>query len=358
MSDHYLEPEHLALRAQARAAAAARLAAEPPPHETADEVDARTRALARWLGEAGLAAEVVPAAYGGARAAVSSRALCVVREELAARDGLADFAFAMQGLGSYPVTLAGSDAQRRALLPPVARGDTLCAFDGEKHLISNAGVATLYVVFAVTDPAAGKRGLSAFVVHPDDPGFRVAARQEAMSPHPLGVLRFDACRLPAGRLLGAPGDGLRLALATLEVFRPTVGAAAVGMARRALDEAVAHVKSRAQFGAPLAALQGVQFLLADSAVDLEASRLLVLRAARARDLAAPGERHELWSAAAKLHATEAASRVIDRAVQLHGGAGVLRGAVVERLYREHRALRIYEGASEVQRAVIARALLK
>jgi acyl-CoA dehydrogenase len=279
------------------------------------------------------------------------------------------------------VLLGGSEALRRELLPAVAEGRALFAFaltesgagsdvaglatsaraegdayvlDGEKRFISNAGVATHYTVFARTAP--GAKGISAFVVPADAPGLRIRHRMRLLGDHPIGEIELRGCRVPAGARLGAEGDGMRLALGTLDVFRLTVGAAAVGMARRALDEAVAYSQNRQQFGGPLSALQGVQFLLADSAAELEASRLLVLRAAAALDSGAPRVTYE--AAVAKLFATEAAQRIVDRSVQVHGGNGLVKGHPVERLYRDVRALRIYEGASEVQKLVIARQLLQ
>lgn len=324
---------------------------------------------------------LVPAAYGGAGETIDVRAVCVVREELAYRNAAADSLFAVQGLGSHPVLLGGSDAQKRELLPRVAAGTALFAFglteagagsdvaaiatsarrdgdayvlDGEKRFISNAGVATHYAVFARTAP--GPKGLSAFVVPADAPGFRVRERMQLLGDHPIGELELSGCRVPANARLGEEGHGMRLALGTLDVFRATVGAAAVGMARRALDEAVSYSKARKQFGAPLADLQGVQFLLAESAVELDAARLLVHRAAAVRDGGAPRVTYE--AAVAKLFATESAQRIIDRSLQIHGGNGVVRGHPVERLYRDIRALRIYEGATEVQKVVIARQLLQ
>jgi acyl-CoA dehydrogenase len=307
------------------------------------------------------------------------RALCVLREEIAYRSAALDSIFAVQGLGSHPVHLAGTAAQKAELLPKVAKGSALFAFalseshagsdvaalscaaarDGDsyvlrggKRFISNAGIATHYTVFARTAP--GPKGISAFVVPADAPGFKVTP-MSVMADHPIGELSFDVCRVPASARLGDEGAGMRLALGTLDVFRCTVGAAAVGMAQRALDEATAYAKSRMQFGAPLADLQGVQFLLAESATELDAARLLVHRAAATKDAGA--ERVTYEAATAKLFATEAAQRIIDRSLQIHGGNGVVKGFAVERLYRDIRSLRIYEGASEVQKVVIARHLL-
>ncbi len=291
---------------------------------------------------------------------------------------LVDFAFALQGLGSGPLSLFGSAAQRRDYLPRVAAGRAIAGFalseaaagsdvgamratarrdgagyvlDGQKTWISNAGIADFYVVFCRL-PAGGDRSYAAFVVDADTPGLRVGERLEVIAPHPLGTLELEGCRVPAGALVGEPGRGLRVALATLDVFRPTVGAAALGLARRALDEALAHVRRREVFGQPLAGHQLTQARLADMATAIDASALLVYRAAWARDRGGTA-RVTREAAMAKLFATEAAQRVVDDAVQLLGARGVQAGAPVERLYREVRALRIYEGTSEIQRLVIA-----
>ncbi len=364
-----LSPAHIALRDKARGAYA-RL--EP----TADTTDAqRIRALV----ELGCHRYLVPAELGGALPAVDVRSLCVLREELGYRDAATDSLFAVNGLGSHPVLLAGDAAQKRALLTRVADGSALFAFAltepeagsdvaalatratptaggytlrGEKRFISNAGVATHYTVFART--SEGNKGITAFVVPAEARGLRVTP-MTMMGEHPIGELHLDDVAVPAEARIGPEGAGLRLALGTLDVFRSTVGAAAVGMARRALDEALAYTQRRKQFGAPLSEQQAVQFLLAESATELEAARLLVHKAAATKDGGA--ERVTYEAAVAKLFATEAASRVIDRALQVHGGNGVVRGFVVERLYRDIRALRIYEGASEVQKLVIARQLL-
>ena len=337
----------------------------------------RTRRAARRLAEAGLLAHCVPPP-GQDRLDV--RALTLTREALAWADGVLDTAFAMQGLGSYPITLAGSDAQRARYLPGVLSGERLGAFaltepgagsdvaslalratrrgdryvlDGEKTFISNAGVAAQYVVFCKTDPAAGRRGISALIVEPDDPGLSVEPI-EVIAPHPIGRLRFEGCEVPVDRLLGAEGQGFKLAMRTLDAFRNTVAGAAVGIARRALDEALHHATTRVQFGGPLIDQQQVAAYLADSATELDAARLLVFRAAHAKDTR--DGRLSAEVAMGKLFATEAAQRIVDRAVQIHGGLGVTRGVAVERLYREVRALRIYEGTSEIQRVIIAGAL--
>ncbi|MER2559538.1 MAG: acyl-CoA dehydrogenase family protein [Myxococcaceae bacterium] len=336
--------------------------------------------LAQAVAALGFYPYLVPKAFGGAAASVEVMSICVLREELAYRNAAADSLFAVQGLGSHPVLLAGSDAQKQTLLGQVAKGTALFAFaltepeagsdvaalstravktaegwklTGHKRFISNAGVATHYTVFART--AEGTKGISAFVVPATTPGFRVSKQMELMGEHPIGELELKDCLVPHDALLGEEGAGMKLALSTLDVFRSTVGAAAVGMARRALDEALSYVKTRKQFGAPLAELSAVQALLADCAVELEASRLLVHMAATTKD---QGQARVTYEAAVcKLFATEAAQRIIDRCLQVHGGNGVVKGFAVERLYRDVRALRIYEGASEVQRLVIARHLL-
>ncbi|MBV9637514.1 MAG: acyl-CoA dehydrogenase family protein, partial [Methylobacteriaceae bacterium] len=311
------------------------------------------------------------------------RSLCLIRETLAYHAGLADFAFAMQGLGTGPITLFGSTEQRRRYLPAVAAGKMIAAFalsepeagsdvaalacqavpdgpnhvriSGEKTWISNGGIADFYIVFCRTGEGRGTKTLSAFVVDADTPGLDVAERIATIAPHPLARLRFDACRVPLQHRIGADGEGFKIAMATLDVFRATVGAAALGFGRRALDEALGHAARRKIFGGALADLQMVQGLIADMVADVDAAALMVYRAAWTKDNGAPRVTRE--AALAKLVATEAAQRVIDHAVQLHGGHGVRVGSKVEELYREIRALRIYEGASEVQKIVIARQAL-
>ncbi|MEZ4427733.1 MAG: acyl-CoA dehydrogenase family protein [Nannocystaceae bacterium] len=356
------------------------------PVDDSDE-DAATRAYIDRLAAAGLLRLVVPEAFGGAAPEVSSTALCITRQWLARESGALDSAFVLQGLGSYPVTSAGGDALKAALLPRVAEGAVICAFaltepeagsdvqalqttahpepggdvvlEGEKRFITNAGVADSYVVFAREGVAADstapeRKSYGAFWVPGDAPGLSVR-RSKVMAPHPIGAVHLDGVRVPAAHRLGAPGDGLRIALGTLDVFRVSVGAAALGLADRALAETVAHLRERVQFGKPLAAQQGLQFALADVATEHVAAQLLVYRAAAARDrgIATPDQ-----AAMAKMYATESAQRTIDRAVQSLGGLGVTVGSVPERLYREIRALRIYEGTTEIQKLVIARALLR
>jgi alkylation response protein AidB-like acyl-CoA dehydrogenase len=375
----FFDAAHRSLAAQADAWARSHLSAAAHA-----DVDAACRALVRELGAAGLLRWCVPSDFGGALPAVDSRALCLLRETLAWHDPLADFALAMQGLGSGAITLAGSTAQKQAILPRVARGEAVMAFalsepdagsdvgamrcaarrdgahwvlDGEKTWISNGGIADVYTVFARTDPTArGARGISAFIVPADAPGLAVAERIDVIAPHPLARLTFRDCRIPATALLGEEGGGFKLAMATLDIFRASVAAAALGMARRALHEALAFARARPMFGATLADLQTTQARLADMATAIDAAALLTYRAAWTRDVR--GRRATREAAMAKMTATESAQQVIDAAVQLFGGRGVRRGEIVERLYREIRALRIYEGATEVQKLVIARDLLR
>ena len=310
------------------------------------------------------------------------RTLCLIRETLARHDGLADFAFAMQGLGTGAISLFGTPAQRGRWLPETRAGRAISAFalseprsgsdvanmdlaaardgdtyvlDGQKTWISNGGIADIYTVFARTGEAPGARGLSAFLVPADTPGLGVAERLEVVAPHPLARLRFESCRLPADALIGRPGDGFKIAMSVLDVFRSTVAAAALGFARRALDESLARAATRELFGAPMSELQMVQGHLADMALNVDAAALLTYRAAWAKDSGRSRVTRE--AAMAKLFATDRAQEVIDAAVQIHGGDGVRRGHIVERLYREIRALRIYEGASDVQKVIIARQTL-
>jgi acyl-CoA dehydrogenase len=347
------------------------------------DVDASCRTLVRQMGQAGVLRHCVPAAFGGAQPQLSSRALVVCRETLARHDGLADFAFAMQGLGSGPITLAGSPAQQAQWLPQVAQGSCITAFaltepqagsdvaamqcsaaatkdgyvlNGEKTWISNGGIADVYCVFARTGPGPGTSGISAFVVPAATPGLEIAERLHVMAPHPLARLRFNNCQVSKTQLLGAEGQGFKLAMRTLDIFRSSVAAAALGFARRALDEALVHTQKRRMFGQTLADFQLTQATLGDMATDIDAAALLTYRAAWQRDTDPTG-RHSQVAAMAKLVATENAQRVIDRALQLHGGGGVQVGTAVESLYREIRALRIYEGASEVQRLIIGKAVL-
>jgi acyl-CoA dehydrogenase len=354
------------------------------PQLVAGNVDESCRRLVRALGEAGWLRAVVPRAYGGLNDSLDVRTLCLAREILAWHEGLADFAFAMQGLGSGSISLYGSDALKARYLPPVCAGRQLAAFaltereagsdvsaigttavpdghahvriDGMKTWISNGGIADHYVVFARTGEAPGARGLSAFVVDADNPGLSIAARIDVIAPHPLATLRFEGCRVPLSQRLGAPGAGFKVAMATLDIFRSTVAAAALGLGRRAQHEALQRAATRRLFGGLLGDLQLTQAALADNAAELDAAALLIYRAGWTKDSGAARITRE--SAIAKMYATEAAQRVIDRAVQIFGGNGVRVGVKVEALYRHVRALRIYEGATEVQKIVIARDLLK
>ena len=346
------------------------------------DVDACCRMLVRELGRAGLLDAAVAPAEGDA-AEIDSRAVCLARETLAWRDGLADFAFAMQGLGSGALAIAGSPELRALVLPKARSGEWLAAFalsekeagsdvaalacaarrdgdayviDGEKTWISNGGIADFYTLFARTGEAPGARGLSAFVVFPSDPGFSIAERIDVIAPHPLATLRFEQCRIPASRRLGAAGQGFKIAMRTLDIFRASVAAAALGFARRALDESLHHARARKMFGGALADLQLTQAAIGDMATDIDAAALLTYRAAWRRDVQKLPTTRE--AAMAKMTATETAQRVIDRAVQMFGGRGVRRGEIVESLYREIRALRIYEGATEVQKLIVARDVLK
>lgn len=347
-----------------------------------DDVDSTCRALVKALGDGGWLRYAVPKAYGGMFDQLDVRSLCLIRETLARHSGLADFAFAMQGLGSGAITLAGSDAIKSAYLPAVAAGEKIAAFaltepeagsdvanlsstlkeagaelslSGEKTYISNGGIADFYCVFARTGEAPGARGLSAVVVDADTPGLEIAERIDVMAPHPLARLFFQGCHVPADNLLGPRGGGFKLAMATLDIFRSTVGAAALGFSRRALGEALHRTRHRSLFGAPLADLPITQERLAEMALDIDTSALLIYRAAWTKDSGAARVTRE--AAMAKLHATDQAQLVIDKALQMFGGMGVTKGVKVEELYREIRALRIYEGASEVQKLVIARQLL-
>ena len=344
-----------------------------------DAVYRCVRSLVRALGDAGLLRACVPAPFGGMHERIDVRTLCLAREALAHANGLADFAFAMQGLGSVPISLFGNDAQKRDTLPGVAAGARIAAFalsepdagsdvvaisttgvrdstgwrlDGVKTWISNGGLADFYVVFARTEANAEKpsRGLSAFIVDAETPGLDASERIDVSAPHPLGTLRLANCRVGADRLLGAPGDGFRIAMGTLDLFRTTVGAAALGFARRAADEAISRARARRMFGRALADFQLTQAKLGDMLVAIDASALMIYRAAWTRDTQTRRVTRE--ASMAKLFATESAQQVIDAAVQLFGGLGVVRGVTVERLYREIRALRIYEGASEVLKLII------
>ena len=349
-------------------------------HIDHSDVDAACRELVHKLGRDGWLKHTAPGDDPSEK--IDVRTLALIRETLARHSGLADFAFAMQGLGAGPISLFGTAAQKAQWLPKTRSGAVIAAFaltepasgsdvanisttarrdrdgyvlDGEKTWISNGGIAGLYVVFARTGEAPGAKGLSAFIVRGDNPGLSVAERIETIAPHPLARLAFKNCRVDAADMIGASGDGFKIAMATLDVFRTSVGAAALGFARRALAETLKRAKSRELFGAPLSELQMVQGHIADMALEIDAAALLVYRAAWTKDAGAARVSRE--AAMAKLYATEAAQRVIDAAVQIHGGDGVRAGHPVETLYREIRALRIYEGASDVQKIIIARSVL-
>ncbi len=374
----FFEPHHSDL-AQTLDAWAARHVA----HVHSGDTDGDCRALVQALGQAGwLRHAVAGEAHGGAAAQIDTRAICLIRETLARHNGLADFAFAMQGLGSGAISLAGTESQKARYLGRVARGEAIAAFalsepdagsdvaamacaarldgdhyviDGEKTWISNGGIADFYVVFVRTGEAPGARGISALIVDADTPGLEIAERIDVIAPHPQPRLRFSGCRVPVGQLLGAAAEGFKLAMRTLDVFRTSVAAAALGFARRALDEALQRATSRRMFQGVLADFQLTQAKLAQMATQIDSAALLTYRAAWQRD---QGQSVTSEAAMAKMTATENAQQVIDAALQMWGGLGVVSDQPVERLYREIRALRIYEGATEVQQLIIARELLK
>jgi len=372
----FLEPRHRQL-----ALALDDWAAEHVPHSHGKDVDAECRALVRSLGASGWLKHAVGGPHGAAPA-IDTRAICLIRETLARHSGLADFAFAMQGLGSGAISLQGSAEQKERYLPRVARGEAIAAFalsepeagsdvaamqcsarveggfavlDGEKTWISNGGIADFYVVFVRTGEAPGARGISAFIVDAGTPGFEIAERIDVIAPHPLARLRFNNCKVPLSQRIGEAGEGFKVAMRTLDVFRTSVAAAALGFARRALDEAMHRATTRRMFDQTLADFQITQAKLAQMATTIDSAALLVYRAAWQRD---QGRSVTREAAMAKLTATEGAQQVIDAAVQMFGGLGVVSGQPVETLYRDIRALRIYEGASEVQQLIIARELLK
>jgi acyl-CoA dehydrogenase len=376
----FFDRDHLSLRARLRTWTEKNIFS---PRVLEQDIDVEARQLVRRLGEEGFVRYTVPRKYGGARQEVQARDLCISREELARGSSLADTMFAMQALGSYPITLAGSAEQRKQYLPKIATGQAIAAFaltepdagsdvsslqtravrrgreyclTGVKRFISNAGIAASYVVFASTDPGKRSKGISAFLLNANTPGLVVKERTALLSPHPIGILSFEDCCVPDKALLGKEGDGLKIAFGTLDLLRCTVGAAAVGLAQRGLEEAVHYSRVRCQFGRPLAEFQGIEFKLAEMATELEAARLLVYQAAWAHDSRQNDPKQK--SSMAKLYATEAAQRIVDQALQIHGGIGLIAGNVMERLYRDVRALRIYEGTSEIQKLVIARGLLK
>ena len=376
----FFTDDHSALQTQARKWVDQNLRAE---RETEVDLEPRARSLIQALGASGFLKRAVPRQFGGAREQVESRDLCILREQLARGDALADTMFALQALGSYPITLAGGATQKQNYLPRVASGAAIAAFaitepeagsdiaslqtaavrrgeqfilNGTKRFISNAGIADFYVVFASTAPEKKAKGVSAFIVDENAPGLAVKEKTQLLSPHPIGVVEFTDCIVPQAALLGVEGDGLKIALETLDLLRCSVAAAAVGFAQRALEEAVRYSKSRRQFGRAIAEFQGIQFKFAEMATEMEAARLLVYQAAWAHDCGNADAKQK--SSMAKFYATEAAQRVVDQALQIHGGVGLVAGSVMERLYRDVRALRIYEGTSEIQKIVIARELLK
>lgn len=346
-----------------------------------EDEDQHAKEIICQLAEADLLKLVVPASFGGEFDPPDVRSICLARERLCYISGLADLMFAMQGLGSYAITLAGSEQQKQEYLPKVASGEYIAAFaitepnagsdtgsmqtiaikdgddyilNGTKRFISNAGIASFYTLFAKTDPTLGNKGVSAFVVNANTPGITIK-KLKLISPHPIGELTFNDCRISSSQLLGEPGQGFKLAMRVLDTFRASVGAMALGMGTRALDEAISYAKNRIQFNRPLSDLQATQFKLAEIATELEAARLLVYRAAWLKD---KGETITREAAMAKLFATESAQRAVDQAVQIHGGSGLVHGVITERLYRDIRSTRIYEGTSEIQKLVIANQILK
>ena len=378
---HYLDWPFLEERHRELARTLDAWATEHVPHAHGKNVDAECRALVKSLGSAGWLRHAVGGPHGAAPS-IDTRAICLIRETLARHSGLADFAFAMQGLGSGAISLQGTAAQKEHYLPRVASGESIAAFalsepeagsdvaamqcsariedghavlNGEKTWISNGGIADFYVVFARTGEAPGARGISAFIVDAGTRGFEIAERIDVIAPHPLARLRFTDCRVPLSRRIGEPGEGFKVAMRTLDVFRTSVAAAALGFGRRALDEALKRATTRRMFQQVLADFQLTQAKLAQMATTIDSAALLVYRAAWQRDR---GRGVTKEAAMAKLSATEGAQQVIDAAVQMFGGQGVVSGEPVETLYRDIRALRIYEGASEVQQLIIARELLK
>ena len=372
----FFEEDHASLRRRVRAWAEEQLYGAAGQQSA---VGNQTLELVQELGAAGFLQYTVPREFGGLRDGIQGRDLCVIREELARADPLADTLFAMQALGAYPIALAGSQSQKHKYLPAVCSGKAVAAFamteagagsdvasmktralrdgdhysiSGSKYFISNAGIANFYIVFAVTEP---DHAIGAFIVDATVPGLTVR-KTELLSPHPIGVLEFDNCRVGEEALLGNREQGLQVAFATLDLLRCTVGAAAVGLAQRALEEAIQYSKARRQFGRALAEFQSTGFKLAEMATDLEAARLLVCQAAWAHDC---GREHaKKYASMAKFYATEAAQRIVDQALQIHGAVGLIAGSIMERLYRDVRALRIYEGTTEIQKLIIARELLQ
>jgi acyl-CoA dehydrogenase len=376
----FFDLDHLELRHRTRAWVEANLFSNAAQEE---HVEDKARRLVKQLGQSGFIRHVVSNAFGGVRERVQARDLCIIREELARGSALADTMFAMQALGSYPITLAGNQEQQLRYLPRVASGEAIAAFaltepeagsdvsslqtratrrgneyclTGTKRFISNAGIADQYIVFASTEPEKKGKGISAFIVEANVAGLFVKEKTALLSPHPIGVIGFDNCVIPGNAVLGKEGEGLKTAFGTLDLLRCTVGAAALGLGQRALEESVRYSQERRQFGQAIGQFQGIQFVLAEIATKLEAARLLVYQAAWAIDSGANDTKRK--SSMAKLYATETAQKIVDKALQIHGGAGLVAGSVVERLYRDVRALRIYEGTSEIQKLIIAKELLK
>lgn len=379
----FLEPRHKALATDLDRWAAHALSGQHPEDSSVRAVDDACRKLVRQLGEAGwLKYAVGGSAYGGSADTIDTRAVCLIRETLARYSGLADFAFAMQGLGSGAISLFGSPGQKQRYLAPVASGAMIAAFaisepeagsdvaalqceakrdgdswliNGEKTWISNGGIADFYLLFARTGEEAGAKGVSAFIVDASAPGLEIAERIEVTAPHPLARLSLKNCRVPAEQLLGSPGQGFKIAMSTLDIFRSSVAAAAVGFARCALNEALTRSTTRKMFGQTLADFQLTQAKLTKMATDIDCAALLTYRAAWLKDMGRPVT---VEAAMAKMTATEIAQQAIDSAVQIFGALGVVSGKTVERLYREIRPLRIYEGATEVQQLIIARGIIK
>ena len=374
----FFDDDHHTLQARAREWVEKNLVA--PTARTAT-VEERAVALVRDLGAAGFLKYIAPRQVGGAREKIQARDLSLLRAEFARGDALADTMFAIQALGGYPIALAGSFAQRR-ILDDVVSGAAIAAFaltepeagsdaaalqtravrrdgaysiSGTKCFISNAGIADFYIVFASTAPEKRGKGVSAFMIDANTPGVVIKENTELLSPHPIGVVEFTDCSVPKDSLLGAENEGLQIAFATLDLLRCTVGAAAVGFGQRALEEALRYSQERRQFGRAIGEFQGVEFKLADMATELEAARLLVYQAAWAHDC---GDDAKLKSSMAKFYATEAAQRIVDQALQIHGARGLVAGSIMERLYRDVRALRVYEGTSEIQKLIIAREITK
>ncbi len=375
--DYRFGPEELELQARVRKFANEKLA---PLADEADESDSLTPAVTKALAESGLFKYVIPKAYGGADIKVTN--ICIIREEMGKVCAQADATFAMQGLGSYAISLAGTEEQKRKYLPKVASGEYLATFaltepeagsdpaalktsavrqgdhyilNGHKKFISQGGEADIYLVFCKTDPAAGSKGTSCFVIEEGTPGFDTSTKLRTLGPHCLGAPKFINCKVPAANMVGKPGDGVKLALSTLDVFRTTVAAFSLAMAEAAYSEAVRYAKGRSVFGQPLVEFQATQFKLAEMATQIEAARHLTYYSAWLKD---QGERVTVPASMAKLFTTEMAQKVVDEALQIHGGNGLLRGSKIERLYKDVRMPRIYEGASEVLKLIISRGILK